>query len=324
MNIHTLKGMLTFLLLLSFFSCKKESVSVNPPIEEPQVEVRVYTDQIALYQTFLKDILTLLISEGINHPEIFGLQSSNTAHTRTGCPCSTTTDTNGGFPKILDLEFGAEGAGCTLQNDYEGNLIFTFSNPLLQQGFDAEFAMSFDNFSINGYDISSTGSVIFNYDPNNTNYMIFLTEDVVVQKDGITTTYKKQTDAGGGLIDFGTLAVTDPANDDDANLPATYVNNVFLIAINDGSQVCCTDGTDITNYCISTNSGDPLTFQPSTCGCFSDGLLLLRENPNDDCNNTVTSAFYEYDVDANGVDSEACDGFVLVNGLLEEFQTNCL
>jgi len=184
--------------------------------------------------------------------------------------------------------------------------------------------MAFNNFSINGYDISSTGNVIFNYNPANVNYMIFLTEDVVVSKDGITTTYKKQNDAGGGLVDFGTLAVVDQAGDDDATEPATFVNNVFQVAINDGSQVCCTNGTDITNFCISTTADDPLEFQPSTCGCFRDGLLLLRENPNDDCNNTVTSVFYEYDVDASGMDSEACDGYVLVNNVLELFQPDCL
>ena len=316
--------MVTFLMLFAFFSCKKESTQINPPIVEPQVDVRVYTNQIAQYQTFLKDILTLLISEGINHPEIFGLQSSNTAHTRTGCPCSSTTDTGGGFPKTLTLEFGTGGVGCNLQNDYEGSLIFNFNNPLFQQGFDAEFSMSFNNFSINGYDLSSAGNIIFNYDPNNMNYMIFLSEDVVVQKDGITTTYKKQTDAGGGLIDFGALAVTDPEEDDDADLPATFVNNVFLIAINDGSQVCCTDGEDVTNFCISTISDDPLTFQPSTCGCFLDGLLLLRENPNDDCNNTVTSVFYDYEVNATGIDAGACDGYVSVNNVIELFQSDCL
>ena len=323
MNNHTLKGMITFLLLLSFFSCKEEETITNTPPINQQVEVRIYSDQIAQYQTFLKDILVLMISEGINHPEIFGVQSSNNAHTRTGCPCSSTT---GAFPSpvTLTLEFGTGGAGCTLQNDYEGSLIFDFNNPLFQQGFDSEFSMSFNNFSINGYDISSTGNILFNYSPANNNYMIFLTEDIAVQKDGITTTYKKQTDAGGGLIDFGTLAVVDQAGDDDANAPATFVNNVFLIAINDGSQVCCTNGTDITNFCISTTADDPLEFQPSTCGCFNDGLLLLRENPNDDCNNTVTSVFYEYDVDANGVDNEACDGYVSVNNVIELFQPDCL
>lgn len=175
-----------------------------------------------------------MISQGINHPEIFGAQSSNNAETRTGCPCSSTTGT---FPNpvTLTLEFGTAGAGCTLQNDYTGSLAFNFSTPLFQQGFDAEFSMAFNNFSINGYDISSAGDVIFNYDANNMNYMIFLSEDVVVEKDGITTTYKKENDPGGGLVDFGTLAVTDPAEDDDGNLPATFVNNVFQIAINDRS-----------------------------------------------------------------------------------------
>ena len=316
--------MMTFLLLLAFFSCKKENTQINSPVVASQVDVRVYSDQIAQYQTFLKDILTLLISEGVNHPEIFGLQSSNTALTRTGCPCSTTTDTGGGFPKTLTLEFGAGGAGCTLQNDYEGSLIFNFNAPLFQQVFDTEFSMSFNNFSINGYNLSSAGSVFFNYNPNIANYMIILSEDVVVEKDGITTTYKKLTDEIGGLLDFGTLTVTDPANDDDADLPATFVNNVFLIAINDGSQVCCTSGEAVTNFCISTIAGDPLTFQPSTCGCFLDGLLLLRESTNNDCNNTVTSVFYEYDVDANGVDNEACDGYVSVNNVIELFQPNCL
>lgn len=324
MNKHTLKGMITFLLLLSFFSCKKESTTLNPPIVEPEVDIRIYSDQIAQYQTFLKDILVLLISQGINHPEIFGVQSSNNAHTRTGCPCTTTTDTNGGFPKTMTLEFGTGGAGCTLQNDYAGSLCFTFATPLFQQGFDAEFAMSFKNFSINGYDICSTGDVIFNYDPANEDYMVFLTEDVAVKKDGITTTYKKENDSGGGLVDFGTLAVTDPAGDDDGDLPATFVNNVFLIAINEGTQVCCSNGTDVTNFCISTTAGDPLEFQPSECGCFKDGLLLLRENPNNDCDNTVASVFYEYDVDANGVDNEACDGYVSVNNVVELFQPNCL
>ena len=291
---------------------------------EPEVDIRIYSDQIAQYQTFLKDILVLLVSQGINYPEIFGVQSSNNAHTRTGCPCSSTTDTNGGFPKTLTLEFGAGGAGCNLQNDYVGSLYFTFTTPLFQQGFDAEFSMSFKNFSINDYDICSTGDVIFNYDPINVNYMIFLTEDIDVKKDGITTTYKTQTDAGGGLASFGTLAVVDQVGDDDANFPATFVNNFFEVAINSGSQVCCTNGTDITNFCISTTSDDPLTFQPSTCGCFQDGLLLLRENPNNDCSNTVASIFYEFDVDANGVDNEACDGFVSVNNVIELFQPNCL
>ena len=324
MNKHTFKGMITFLLLFSFFSCKKENTIIQTPVVEPQVDIRIYSDQIAQYQTFLKDILTLLISEGINHPEIFGFQSSNIAHTRSGCPCSSTTDTGGGFPKTLTLEFGAGGAGCTLQNDYEGSLIFNFNNPLFQQGFDSEFSMSFNNFSINGYDISSTGDITFNYDPNNVNYMIFLSEDVVVEKDGITTTYKSETDTGGGLVDFGTLAVTDPENDDDADFPATFVNNVFLIAISDGSQVCCSNGTDVTNFCINTTSDDPLEFQPSECGCFQDGLLILRENPNNDCNNTVTSVFYEYDVDENGVDNEACDGYVSVNNVIQLLQPNCL
>jgi len=264
MNKHTLKGMMTFLLLLAFFSCKKENTQINSPVVASQVDVRVYSDQIAQYQTFLKDILTLLISEGVNHPEIFGLQSSNTALTRTGCPCSTTTDTGGGFPKTLTLEFGAGGAGCTLQNDYEGSLIFNFNAPLFQQVFDTEFSMSFNNFSINGYNLSSAGSVFFNYNPNIANYMIILSEDVVVEKDGITTTYKKLTDEIGGLL------------------------------------------------------------EPSTCGCFLDGLLLLRESTNNDCNNTVTSVFYEYDVDANGVDNEACDGYVSVNNVIELFQPNCL
>ena len=295
---------------------------MNPPITNTQVDVRVYSDQIAEYQTFLKDILIILISQGISHPEIFGVQSSNNAHTRTGCPCSSTTGT---FPSpvTMTLEFGSGGAGCTLQNDYTGNLDFIFTTPLFQQGFDAEFSMSFDNFSINGFNIFSTGDVIFNYDPNNANYMIFLTEDVVVEKDGITTTYKKQNDSGGGLVEFGTLAVTDPAGDDNGDLPATFVDNVFQIEINDGTQVCCSNGTDLTNFCISTTAGDPLEFQPSECGCFQDGLLLLRENPNDDCNNTVASVFYEFDVDANGVDNEACDGYVSVNNVIEQFQPDC-
>ncbi len=311
------------LALLCFFSCQKTEPIVEevkevevPVVENSNEELR---NEAIIRNTLSKDFFSLLLSQSLSHPEIFGLAPNpDQVDTRT---CPTVTSSGSTFPITLVLDFGPS-PGCTpplFTLPKVGQITITCNNQLFSSGPDTDFVIILStDYEENGHSITSgnTGEPVefkFKYVPAETSYKIAFEHDVILTN--LTNGNIILVDAKPDFSDpFGTIGfIPDSGSiEDDPADPLTYIDNIYFMSVNN-THITCTNGSTNQDFCldVTSPSGNGLEFQPWVCHCITTGELRINEDSDCTTGNSNSNADIIYDF-GDGT----CDGFVdiTING----------
>ena len=291
--------LLVFLLTFTSNSCYKNdhdnynaySISDETPIQNtltPEDEEEAFRQQIIESMGQIFELFNPLFREIITNPGIF-LLTDNSAVVRTGCPCATVTDTNGGFPKTLTLTFDDGSGSCTnttgsTTKEYSGTLEFVFASALN----DGDLTLSqVNSFTVDDYsfisnqdwtwDIEGSGGGSNPAAGMDTNTSLAEQADITVTNTASGATTKWWFSA----IPIGQIDI-DWSPQITGSDPAEFLNN-FRFDItksspsSQGVPIHCTNAAGTTTQ-LGAGFID-LQVTPNSCGCFLNGDLYLTTNP---------------------------------------------
>ena len=305
-----MKQLLTVMLILCLFSCQKLANIDNPSntSNPPNLDQEELRDQAIIASTLSKDFFSNLLRQGLSHPEIFGLQSSEQAETRTDCPEVHVSGST--FPITLTLDFG-NAPGCTpplFSLPKVGQITSTFARKLFTTGTGNDFTITLsEDYQEEGFFIKSeSGNEVvfkFKYIPAETAYKITFDEDIIMES--VTTGKTIRCAARPALsIPFATIGLiqdSGPIEDDPSN-PHSYIDNIFFLKVLDSHITF----NNVSNYCldITSQTGNGLEFQPFVCHCITKGVLRINENSDCSTSNSNANADIIYDFGNGDCDNE--------------------
>lgn len=302
-----MKQLFTVMLILCICSCQKLA-NIDNPRTYPNPNQEKFREQAIIASTMSKDLFSNLLKQGLSHPEIFGLQSSGQAETRTDCP--EVHVSGGTFPITLTLDFGSA-PGCTpplFTLPKIGQITSTFSRKLFTTGTGSDFTISLsEDYQEEGFKIKSESGnpVIFKFKfiPAETAYKITFDEDIIMESvaSGKTITCAARPDLNNPFAAIGLLQDSGPVEDDPSN-PHTYIDNIFFLRIFDSHVTF----NNVSDYCldITSDTGNGLEFQPFVCHCITKGVLRVNENSNCSTSNSNANADIIYDFGDGTCDNE--------------------
>ena len=302
-----MKQLITAMLLLCICSCQKLANIDNPspPPIRNQEELR---DQAIIASTLSKDLFSNLMQQGLSHPEIFGLQNSGHAETRTDCPEVHVSGST--FPITLTLDFGAA-PGCTpplFTLPKIGQITSTFPRKLFTTGDGSDFTISLsEDYQEEGFKIKSESGdpVVFKFKfiPTETAYKITFDEDIIMESvaSGKTITCAARPDFNNPFAAIGLIQDSGPVEDNPSD-PHTYIDNIFFLRIFDSHVTF----NNVSNYCldITSDTENGLEFQPFSCHCITRGTLRVNENSDCSTSNSNANADIIYDFGNGACDNE--------------------
>lgn len=291
---------------LLFFTCQKSDnynvYTISP--EEPnalQLDTTEYVQASLEHVTFISGLLARTAFIIYSHPDLNGLVDQQ-AEVR-ACPNAMTsgafTDPGG---LIMDVEFdNCTPIGATFGHTYDGNIDMVFDVALGEDGgTTSDFTFFTSSLTIdNGtttYTITMANPIKFDYDKTQQGdfeYEFVLSGDITVSDGTYTTTYPS------GMT--GTFEVED-MNDDDTDDPITYLDNNFLLGI-DEVVITCNNGTTDMPVCLQTQAQKQIEFDLS-CGCPKEGVIQI--DTDGDCDNFPNDT--QFDFGDGTCDSEVENG----------------
>ena len=302
-----MKQLLTVMLLLCICSCQKLA-NIDNPKPRPNLKQKEFRDQAIMATTMSKDLFSNLLRQGLSHPEIFGLQNSGQAETRTDCPEVHVSGST--FPITMTLDFGPA-PGCTpplFSLPKIGQITSTFPRQLFTTGAGSDFTISLsEDYQEEGFKIkSASGNEVvfkFKFIPTEIAYKITFDDDIIMESvaTGKTITCAARPDLNNPFAAIGLIPDSGSVEDVPSN-PATYIDNIFFLRVFD-SQITF---NNVSDYCldITSESGNGLEFQPFVCHCITKGVLRVNENSDCSTSNTNANADIIYDFGNGNCDNE--------------------
>ena len=301
-----MKQLFTVMLLLCIGSC--QLANIDNPSPRPDVNQQEFRNQAIMASTLSKDFFSNLLRQGLSHPEIFGLQSTGQADTRTDCPEVHLSGST--FPITMTLDFGAS-PGCTpplFSLPKIGQITSTFPRELFTTGIGSDFTIRLsEDYQEEGFRIKSEdgNEVVFKFKfiPAETAYKITFDEDIIMESvaSGKIIVCAARPDLNNPFAAIGLIQDSGPVEDIPSH-PETYIDNIFFLKIFDSHITF----NNVSDYCldITSESGNGLEFQPFECHCITKGVLRVNENSDCSTSNSNSNANLIYDFGNGNCDNE--------------------